>query len=477
MVLVGPSGTGKTTWAHEHFTASEIVSSDALRALVGIDEADLMASAAAFDLLHRIVSERLRRGLTTVIDTTGLDKEDRLRWVESAREVELPVYAVLFTAGYDEVAPRHAGKPRPIPQATLRKQFSRMSQAVVEIPNEGFDEVHTEQPVRVVATKVVPPSAPTEPQRRHSFGLIISRFNWEEDDLGGQLAQIARRAEEAGFSDLWLMDHFRQIPVVGRNWEDIPEAYTALAHIGASTERIRLGTLVTGVTHRSPVVLGKMVATLDVLTGGRAICGLGAAWDQAEHKAYGIPFPPLTERYALLEDTLQMLPLLWGKGSSSFEGATFSASELICYPRPIQDPIPILVGGGGEKRTLHLVAEYADACNVMGSPEEVRHKVEVLERHCADVRRDPAEILVTNLHHTLVARDRPAMHDRIHQLRSRNQSVEQYAVRHNAGTVEDLVDVFSAYSEAGARHTIVSLPDVALEGSIETFGDVIAAFE
>ena len=165
------------------------------------------------------------------------------------------------------------------------------------------------------------------------------------------------------------MDHFRQIPQVGRPWEDIPEAYTTLAFLAGVTKQIRLGALVTGIGHRHPVVLGKMVATLDVLSGGRVTLGLGIGWDRREHEGYGIPFPPVPARYQQLEDTLRMLPLLWGKGSPSFSGTTFSAPELICYPRPIQDPIPILIGGSGERRTLRLVARYGDACNLLGLPD------------------------------------------------------------------------------------------------------------
>jgi alkanesulfonate monooxygenase SsuD/methylene tetrahydromethanopterin reductase-like flavin-dependent oxidoreductase (luciferase family) len=208
------------------------------------------------------------------------------------------------------------------------------------------------------------------------------------------------------------MDHFRQIRQVGRPWEDIPEAYTALSYLAGVTSSIRLGALVTGITHRNPVLLGKMLATLDVLSGGRVIAGLGASWDEKEHEAYGIHFPSLSDRYDLLEDTLQLLPLLWGKGTPGFEGKTFSAAELISYPRPIQDQIPIIVGGSGELKTLRLVAEYANACNLFGDPETIRRKLEVLHRHCADVGRDPGEIMVTHLINTMAAPDSEALRER-----------------------------------------------------------------
>ncbi len=288
---------------------------------------------------------------------------------------------------------------------------------------------------------------------------------------------IARWAEAVGFRDVWVMDHFRQIPQVGRAWEDIPEAYTALAFVAAATERIRVGTLVTGITHRHPVVLGHMLASLDVLSGGRAIAGLGVAWDEDEHSSYGIEFPSTGDRYGLLEEALQMLPLLWGKGSPSFEGRYIKAPELTCYPRPIQDPIPIMIGGSGENKTLRLVARYADMCNLFGDPDAIRAKVEILQRHCADVDRSRAEIEVSHLTEVLASSDRKALRERVEQLRDRNTPAETFMLRTNAGTVDDLTEWVGRYADAGAQHTIVSMPDVALDGSIEAFGDVIARFE
>lgn len=478
VVLVGPSAAGKSTWAAAHFASSEIVSSDALRAVVGAGEDDQTAGDVAFDILDRIVTERMRRGLTTVVDTTGLDPKSRARWVGMARYAGVAAHAIVFDTDPRVCEQRNAAGPRPIPRSVLKKQISRFEKAKQELGDEGFDGVHTEQPTAVV-TPTVAALVEETPERRphsaHTFGLIVSRFDWD-GDLGPTLASIARRAEEAGFRDIWVMDHFRQIRGVGRPWEDIPEAYAALGFMAGVTSTIRLGALVTGITHRHPVVLGSTIASLDVLSGGRAICGLGIAWDEEEHSAYGIDFPPVPARYEMLEETLQMLPLLWGKGAPEFRGKHIDADELICYPRPVQDPIPILVGGSGEKRTLRLVARYADACNVFGTPDRVRHKVEVLHRHCADVDRDPGEVEVTHLTNALVAPDRSSLRERVEQLRDRNTTTESFMKRNNAGTADDLEALFAAYSEAGAHHSIVALPDVALDGSIEAFGDVIARF-
>ena len=479
IVLIGPSGSGKSTWALEHFTTGQVVSSDSLRAQVGAGEDDQAASPVAFDLVEQIVEERLRRGLTTIIDTLGYDRDARLRWIEKAHAAGIEAHAVIFDTPAEVCEQRNAERLRPIPKSVLKRQLSRFENVVEDLGHDGFDGIHTRQPLAVVATSLLAQErsdvAMSAGEAGHTFGLIVSRMDWPDGDRAERLAAIARRAEAAGFRDIWVMDHFRQIPGVGRPWEDLPEAYTTLAFMAGVTETIRLGALVTGVTHRPPIVLGKMIATLDVLSAGRANCGLGAAWDRAEHAAYGIEFPDLETRYELLEETLQMLPLLWGKGTPAFEGKHVRSPELICYPRPVQDRIPILVGGGGEKRTLRLVAEYADACNVFGDPSTVRHKTEILGRHCAELGRDPEQVEVTHLANALAATDREALAERVELLRGRNTTAEQFMKRNNAGTVEDLTELFGSYSAAGADHSIVALPDVAEPGSIETFGDVIGA--
>lgn len=479
LVLIGPSGSGKTTWAREHFSSGEVVSSDSLRGMLGAGEDDQTAGTAAFQLLERIVDERLKRRLTVVIDTLGYNDDARARWIEKAHEVGMPAHAVLFDTPTEVCEQRNETRDKPIPKSALKSQISRFATVSSNVSGEAFDGVHIQQPVAVVAPSVAA-STTTElrESRRagHTFGLMVSRMDWPAGDRGEQLASVAARAETAGFRDIWVMDHFRQIRGVGRPWEDIPEAYTALGFMAGATTTIRLGALVTAITHRPPIVLGKMLATLDVLSGGRAICGLGAAWDEAEHAAYGIDFSSLTARYALLEETLRMLPLLWGQGTPEFNGVHIRSPELICYPRPIQDPIPILIGGSGEKRTLRLVAQYADACNVFGDPGRVRHKAAVLAGHCEEVGRDPTEIEVTHLSNALAAMDRKELRERVERLRERNATADSFMKRYNTGTVDDLTALFTAYAAAGADHSIVAIPDVWEDGSIETFGEVIAEF-
>ena len=185
------------------------------------------------------------------------------------------------------------------------------------------------------------------------------------------------------------------------------ESWTTLAFLAGVTERIRLGTLVTGITYRNVAHLGKIVATLDVLSGGRAICGLGLGVVRGRAPRLRLDLPVDRRALRLLEDALQLLPLLWGPGAPAFEGRAMNVPEAMCYPRPLQERIPILVGGYGERRTLRLVARYADACNLIGDVDVVRRKVAVLHAHCAAAGPRSREVEVTHLSTTLVGRTAP----------------------------------------------------------------------
>ena len=292
------------------------------------------------------------------------------------------------------------------------------------------------------------------------FGLQVSRFDWpgHPSTTRTTLADVASAAEDAGFTSLWLMDHFLQIPQVGREWEDMLESYTTLGYLAGVTERIRLGTLVTGITYRNIAHLAKIVATLDVVSGGRALCGVGAAWYEREHRLYGWDFPSRPERFARLEDALQLLPLMWGSGSPRFDGRTITVDAATCYPRPLQDRIPILVGGSGERRTLRLVARHADACNLFGNPQTVRQKLAVLRRHCAAEGRDPATIEVTHLAPARV----------VASAESREGA--------GAGTVEEHIGRYRELAESGVQTAIVGLSDADGAESVSRFRDVIATF-
>ena len=303
---------------------------------------------------------------------------------------------------------------------------------------------------------------------------MVSSFDFE--DIEATLVEIADRAEQAGFRALWVMDHFRQIPQVGRAWDPMLEAYTTLAYLAASTSTIRLGTLVTGIEHRNVGLLAKIIATLDVLSGGRAECGIGAGWFDAEQAAYGYPVNDNRTRLDTLEDALQALPLLWGPGSKSFEGKVISIPEALGYPRPLQDPVPILVGGGGEKRTLRMVARYAHASNLMGDLDTIAHKISVLHDHCQEVGRDPDEITITALSPAVHATSGADLADLVERLRGQNQSAEAFADANRAGTTDEFVHHYSAMAAAGVQRACVALTGNDGPERVEAFGEVIAAF-
>jgi F420-dependent oxidoreductase-like protein len=290
------------------------------------------------------------------------------------------------------------------------------------------------------------------------------------------LREIAGLAEAAGFHAIYVMDHFRQIPQIGRAWEDFLESYTTLAYLAACMERVRLGALVSGITYRNPAHLGKIVATLDVLSGGRAVCGLGLAWHEAEHRAYGWDFPPVGERYELLEDALRLLPLMWGKGSPAFAGRRIGVPEALCYPRPLQEKVPIIVGGGGERRTLLLAARYADGANVIGDRATVARKADVLRQHCAAVGRDPAEVALSHLSTVLVGREDREVSALVEKYRPPRNDRARAADALNAGTVGDHVGRFRQPVELGVREVMVRVPDPLDETTMGLMADVISAF-
>ena len=482
VVLVGPSGAGKSRWAAENFRSDQIVASDDLRALVGTGDHDQRAGTDAFDVLDLVLERRLARRLLTVVDTLGLDPGRRRAYVERAHHHGMPCHAVLFETPAETCRARNRARPEPVPAKVLTAQLAARDDAAAQMGAEGFDGVHTAEPVEVVPAELV--DAPVSAARQRTtplhldFGLQLSSFTRQPAGtaLAPWLAEIAATAEAVGFSSIWVMDHLLQIPQVGRPWDDLPEAWTTLAWLAARTRTATLGTLVTGVTLRNPAHLAKIVATLDVLSAGRVVCGLGAAWWEHEHHLYGWRFPPLAERYALLEDTLQLLPLMWGPGSPSFTGKLISVTETVCYPRPLQERVPILVGGSGERTTLRLAATYADACNLRGDPATVRHKTSVLAEHCRHVGRDPAQVRVTHLSTALAAPNRRELRSALDRHRPRSATPEETGQRLAAGTVEEQVGRYRDLAEAGVQTAIVSLPDVAAPGALEAFGQVIAAF-
>ncbi|MQA07183.1 MAG: TIGR03560 family F420-dependent LLM class oxidoreductase [Pseudonocardiaceae bacterium] len=219
--------------------------------------------------------------------------------------------------------------------------------------------------------------------------------------IGAELARVGEAAEAAGVSWVSVMDHYFQMEQHAPASDPMLEGYTTLGYLAAHTSSTKLGLLVTGVTYRHPGLLAKIVATLDVVSGGRAALGIGAAWYEREHRGLGVPFPAISERFERLEETLRICRQMWDENDNGpFDGRHYRLAETLCMPRPISQPHPpILIGGGGERKTLRLVAQYGDACNLFGSsPADVAHKLDVLREHCATLGRDEASIRKTMLY-------------------------------------------------------------------------------
>lgn len=289
-------------------------------------------------------------------------------------------------------------------------------------------------------------------------GLQLPNFTYSvpDNELFEYVAAMATEAESAGIDSLWVMDHFFQLPPLGGPDQPILEAYTLLAALAARTSRVQLGTLVTGVTYRNPALLAKMITTLDVISGGRSICGIGAAWYDVEHLAMGFGFPAVKERMDRLEEAVQVCRAMFDADHTSFAGDHYQTSDVRNLPRPIQQRIPIMIGGGGEKRTLKLVAQYADACNLSGDDETVRHKIGVLRKHCAAIGRDPAEISVTRL----AAVFRTTSDDETRQTREFvvAQAGEDYARSFDIGTDEEILTRMAGLADAGVDEFIMMFP-------------------
>jgi F420-dependent oxidoreductase-like protein len=277
------------------------------------------------------------------------------------------------------------------------------------------------------------------------FGLQINSFTWPggPKSIAEHLARVTRTADEVGFDSIWVMDHFFQIRGLGPPEAPMLEGMTALGFMAAHSARARIGLMVGGIHYRPPGLWIKATTTLDVLCGGRAWFGIGAAWNVHESKGLGFAFPPLRDRFEWLEDTLRMAHGMWTGGSGTgerFEGRHFTATHLINSPQALSRPrIPIMVGGGGERKTLRLVAEYADACNVFGGPERVAHKFAVLREHCERLGRPYEEVERSTLQSVDLERETPSQ----------------------------VVERFGALGEAGAQHVIFSVRGVADTSRLE----------
>ena len=261
--------------------------------------------------------------------------------------------------------------------------------------------------------------------------------------------KLAQHVEQTGWDGIWYADHFMaNAPDTSTPW---PEAWTTLAAIGAKVPRLRLGTLVMGNTYRHPAIVAKMAATLDHISGGRAVLGLGSGWQENEHKQYGIPFYTVGERLARLDEACQVIKLLFNEKKSDFDGRFYRLQDATLAPKPVQNPLPLLIGGGGEKVTLRITAKYADEWNVWGDVDKLREKMQILDQHCADVGRDPKEIKRTAAALLFMSED-PEFLERM-----RNSNLQQATI---IGTPEEVHDIVAEYENIGVDELIV--PDFTL---------------
>jgi alkanesulfonate monooxygenase SsuD/methylene tetrahydromethanopterin reductase-like flavin-dependent oxidoreductase (luciferase family)/predicted kinase len=482
VVLIGASGSGKSTWA-TRYRREETVSSDALRAVVGSGENDIDASTDAFAVLDTIIAARLRRGLTTVVDTLGLEPGRRRGYLDAARSAGMPAVAVVFDTDAAVCRRRNRERDRPVPATALDAQLARVRSTGDELADEGWDlvvsgldDASVVEPghspgARAAATRQI------EQPRQLGFVLQVSQFPWD-DDPAGWLGAVAQAAADAGFEGVALMDHLIQIPQVGRAWDPIPEPWVSLGALAGIAHTsgfgLRLGTLVTPVTFRAPGIVAKAAATLDVLSGGRAFVGVGAGWWEREHLAYGLAMPPVRERMDALARGIETMRALWSSGTKPYEGRRVSLPETTSYPRPV-GPIPIIVGGGGEQRTLRIAAELGDACNVRADMTTLDHKIATLRRHCERAGRDPDEVAVTVLDLPVVGPDRDAVARTIERLRGR-LSANAYASRHHAGTPADQIGRYRLLADKGVQTVFVSFPDLTGPADVHRFASVVEAF-
>jgi F420-dependent oxidoreductase-like protein len=293
-----------------------------------------------------------------------------------------------------------------------------------------------------------------------TLDLHLPNFNYPDtpaERLFERLVEIVRTAEQSGFSSITVMDHLHQIPNIGPRTNFMLEGNTILAALAAHTSRVSIGLLVGGVTYRNPALMAKITTTLDVISGGRAVLGLGAAWFEEEHDAYGFPFPPLRERFERLEDALRIAREMFTQRESSVSGRHHSTANVLNIPQPLRGDIPIMVGGSGERKTLRLVAQRADGCNVFGDAERARHLMGVLDRHCDDVGRDPSEITRTKIGTIFIA---PTHEHAQRKFDAAGMSAERARMVALIGDPDGIGEQAQALMDAGIEGLTLTIPDV-----------------
>jgi F420-dependent oxidoreductase-like protein len=309
------------------------------------------------------------------------------------------------------------------------------------------------------------------------FGLQHPSFSFDYKDndtsqIFHSLESLVTSAEEKGFDSFWVMDHFHQLQMMGAPGEPMLEGWTTISALAGVTKKIKLGTLVTGIIYRHPSILAKIGATLDVLSKGRLFMGVGAGWNEEESLAYGIAssFPSIRERLDRLEEAIQIIRKMWtDEPTATFVGRYYQIKNAYCNPKPIQRPSPpILVGGEGEKRTLEIVAKYADACNLFGSPETVKRKLDVLKEHCKKVGRDYDSILKTKLGGVLIDNDEEEAKKRVNLILKgmSEQQIKEYIIY---GTADSVLQQIELLEKVGIQYFIVNLEPSRQFDELESF--------
>jgi alkanesulfonate monooxygenase SsuD/methylene tetrahydromethanopterin reductase-like flavin-dependent oxidoreductase (luciferase family) len=420
----------------------------------------LDASVEAFELLDQIVAARTKRSLMTVIDTLGLDPGRRGDYRRLARAAGLPAVLVIMNTSAALCRERNRQRDRPVPAPVLTDQLRKISRLVESAEEEGWAQILI---IDQHGTVAVPTEQPTPdhvqgPSTLPRLVLQVSRFPWESDP-SGWLRDLALAADAIGFDGIALMDHLIQIPQVDRAWEPIPEPWVTLGLLAGLPTNLRLGTLVSPVTFREPGIIAKTVATLDALSNGRAFCGLGVGWWLREHQAYGLDFPTDRQRLDQLQVCIEIIRALWAPGTKAYHGRYVHLPETTCYPRPVSN-VPIIVGGSGERRTLRIVAEQADGCNLPSDQTVLRSKIDILHRHCVALGRDPESVEITVLDLPVIGTDREDAAVRVERLRGRLPAAV-YGARHHASPAVDHVQRYRELADLGVRTIFVALPDLS----------------
>ena len=311
------------------------------------------------------------------------------------------------------------------------------------------------------------------------FGLQHPNFsfdykNQDVSQITDTLKNLITKAENSGIDSFWVMDHFHQIQFVGRPEEPMLEGWTVISMLAAITTKIKLGTLVTGVIYRYPSVLAKIAATLDVLSKGRLFMGIGAGWNEQESSAYGISFPSNQERMLRLEEAIQVIRKMWTEEPyASFNGKYYQIRNAYCNPKPIQKPSPpILIGGSGERKTLKIVAKYADACNLFGSPETVRKKLDILKDHCKSVGREYDSILKTKLSAIIVDDNNDMAKNRVRKTFGGipEEQIKEFVIY---GTPEDVSRQIEIFEQVGIQYLTVNLEPYGELEALDTFANKV----